>query len=67
MLDIKWYQNYSPYTGPFLDTHVIVHFAADTITYEEPTKPPELNKRQTKPLAIHILMYFPPKQQHWYN
>ena len=41
--DIDWYQNYNPYTGPFPDTHIIAHFAADTITYEEPTIPPQLN------------------------
>jgi hypothetical protein len=35
--DIDWYHNFNPYTGPFLDTHIIAHFAADTITYEEPT------------------------------
>jgi hypothetical protein len=44
----------SPYNGPFPDTHVITHFAADTITYEEPTIPLEPNKTRTKPLAIHI-------------
>jgi hypothetical protein len=38
--DTDWYQNSNPHTGPFLDTHVIAHFAADTITYEEPTIPP---------------------------
>jgi hypothetical protein len=31
--DINWYQNYSPHTGPFPDTHTMTHFAADTITY----------------------------------
>ena len=34
--------------------HTIIHFAADTITYDEPTIPLEPNKTQTEPLAIHI-------------
>jgi len=59
ILDIIWYQNFSPYTGPFKDTHVIAHFAAATITYEEPTIPPELNKHPcTETLAIHILYFY---------
>jgi hypothetical protein len=41
--DTDWYHNFNPYIGPFPDTHIIAHFAADTITYEEPTIPPELN------------------------
>ena len=45
ILDNKWYQNHTPYIGPFLDTHVIAHIPADTITYEKPTIPLELNKR----------------------
>jgi len=53
--DINWYQNYSPHSGPFPDTHIIAHFAADTITYDEPTKYQDLNKTRTEPLAIHIL------------
>ena len=36
----KWYQNPNPHTSPFLDTHIISIFGADTITYTEPTKPP---------------------------
>src|ERR1700737_3068407 len=41
--DTNWYQNFNPHSSPFSDTHIITHFAADTITYEEPTIPPELN------------------------
>jgi hypothetical protein len=52
--DINWYQNYSPHTGPFPDTHVLAHFTADTITYDEPTNPQATNKPQIEPLAIHI-------------
>ena len=44
---INWYQDPSPYTGPFPDTHVIIHFAADTITYEEPTIPQDRQKQKT--------------------
>lgn len=50
--DTNWYHNYNPYTGPFPDTHVITHFAADTITYEEPTLSPESKQPWTEPLAI---------------
>ena len=53
--DINWYQNYSPHIGPFLDTHVLAHFMADTITYDEPTIPQNTNKPRIEPLAIHIL------------
>ena len=53
--DNKWYQNYTPHTGPFRDTHVITHIPADTITYEEPTIPIEMNKPQVEPSTIHIL------------
>lgn len=42
----KWYQNNSPYTGPTADTHVIAHFAAYTITYEEPNNPQDRNNPQ---------------------
>jgi len=53
--DINWYQNFSPYTEPFEDTHVIAHFAANFIIYEDPTIPPELNKQpRIEPLAIYI-------------
>jgi hypothetical protein len=53
--DINWYQNYTPHTGPFPDTHVLAHFTADTIIYDEPTIPQNINKPRTEPLAIHIL------------
>ena len=53
--DTNWYQNYSPHTGPFLDTHILAHFSVDTITYDVPTNPQNLNKPQIEPLAIHIL------------
>lgn len=41
--DINWYHNYSPYTGPFPDTHVVAHFTVDTITYEEHITPQNTN------------------------
>jgi hypothetical protein len=39
----NWYQNFNPHSGPFPNTHIIAHFAANIITYEEPTIPPQLN------------------------
>ena len=33
-----------PHTSPFLDTHIISIFGADTIIYTEPTKPSNLQK-----------------------
>ena len=53
--DNKWYQNHTPHIGPFRDTHVITHIPADTITYEEPTIPIEMNKPRVEPSTIHIL------------
>jgi ribonuclease HI len=53
--NINWYQDPSPYTGPFPNTHVITQFAADTITYEEPTIPQKRQVPKTEPLAIRIL------------
>jgi hypothetical protein len=53
--DIDWYHNSNPYTGPFLDTHIIAHFAADTIIYEEPTIPPELNITRKELSTLQIL------------
>ena len=53
--DINWYQNSNPHQGPFPDTRVIAHFVADTITYEEPTIPPELNLPRNEPSTIQIL------------
>ena len=49
--DTKWYQSFNPYTGPFLDTHIISIFGADTIIYIEPTKPPNLQRsnKEEKP------------------
>ena len=41
--DNKWYQNHTPYIGPFPDTHVITYIPADTGIYEESTIPLELN------------------------
>ena len=50
-----WYHNFNPYTGPFPDTHIITHFAADTIIYEEPTIPPELNTTRKELSTLRIL------------
>ena len=52
-----WYKNSSPHAGPFLDTHVLAHFAVDNITYEEPTIPPELNitKKESSTLQIFCI------------
>ena len=65
-LDGDWYKNLNSYIGPFPDTHVIVHFAADTITYEEPTIPPELNSIKNITKYSTNILHPPPKQQHWY-
>ena len=53
--DNNWYQIPTPYKGPFLDTHVITHFSADTITYDEPIPLNITNTPLTEPLAIRIL------------
>ena len=58
MPKINWYYDPSPYNGPFSGTHVISHFAADTITYEEPTIPQDRQKQKTKPLAKQILCIY---------
>ena len=56
MPDENWYHNPNPHNGPFLDSHIITHFRADTITYEEPTIPPELRKEpRTQNHAIQII------------
>ena len=55
ILDNKWYQNHTPYTGFFLDTYIIAHIPTYIITYEEPTIPLELNKPRVEPSTIHIL------------
>jgi hypothetical protein len=44
ILDEEWTTNDAPYKTIFDDTHVIIHFPPDTITYTKPTIPPELNK-----------------------
>jgi len=43
-----------PHTGPCPDTHVLAHFNADLITYNEPTTPQNINKPRIEQLAIHI-------------
>jgi hypothetical protein len=53
--DIDWYQNFNPYSSPFPDTHIIAHFAADIITYEEPTIPPEFNLPRKELSTLQIL------------
>ena len=53
--DNKWYQNHTPHIGPFRDTHVVTHISIDTITYEEPTIPIEMNKPRVEPSTIYIL------------
>ena len=40
MPDENRYHNSNPHNGPFPDTHVIAHFKANTIIYEEPTISP---------------------------
>jgi hypothetical protein len=48
--------NDTPYKTKFDDTHVNIYFPPDTITYKEPTIPPELNKEpRKKTLTIRIL------------
>ena len=54
--DPNWYHNLHPHVGPFSDSHVITHFKADTIIYDEPTIPPELRiKPRTERREIRIL------------
>ena len=53
--DIGWYQNFNPHFDPFPNTHIIAHFAADTITYEEPTIPPELSTPRKELSTLKIL------------
>jgi hypothetical protein len=52
--DTDWYKNPNLHIGPFRDTHVIAHFGADTIAYEEPTIPPELNITRKEPSTLQI-------------
>ena len=51
--DINWYHNFNPYTGPFPDTQIITH-TVDTIIYEEPTIPPELNTTRKELSTLRI-------------
>jgi ribonuclease HI len=54
--DAEWTTSDTPYKTIFDDTHVIIHFPPDTITYTEPTIPPKLNKEpRIEPLAVRIL------------
>ena len=54
--DPDWYHTIHPHEGPFLDSHVITHFKADTITYDEPTTPPELRiEHRVENRDIHVL------------
>jgi hypothetical protein len=54
-LDPQWYQNSTPLLGPFLDTHTIIHFEVDTITYKEPTILIELNHHSRKEAStLHV-------------
>jgi hypothetical protein len=56
ILDEEWTTNDTPYKTNFEDMHVCIHFQPDTITCEEPTIPPELNKEPRKEtLATRIL------------
>jgi hypothetical protein len=56
ILDEEWTTNDTPYKTKFDDIHVSIHLALDTITYTEPTIPPELNKEPCiETLAIIIL------------
>jgi hypothetical protein len=57
--DEEWTTNDTPYKTKFDDTHVSIYFAPDTITYTEPTIPPELNKEpHIETLAIRILCIY---------
>src|SRR5450759_5255757 len=54
--DEEWTTNDTPYKTIFDDTHVIIYFPPDSITYTEPTLPPELNKEpRLEPQALCIL------------
>ena len=54
--DPNWYHNLHPHEGPFLDSHVITHFKVYTITYDEPTIPPELRiEPRIECRDIHVL------------
>jgi hypothetical protein len=51
----NWYQNFNPYSSPFPNTHIIAHFAVGTLTYEEPTIPPEFNIPRKELSTLQIL------------
>ena len=57
--DPNWYHNLHSHEGPLLDLHAITHFKTYTITYDEPTIPPELQikprieSRDIQVLCIH--------------
>ena len=54
--DPNWYHNLNTHEGPFPYSHVISHFKADTIIYDEPTIPPELRTNpRTESHDIRIL------------
>ena len=53
-LDTNWYQNFNPYIGPFPDTHIIAHFAANTVTYVELTIPLDLNTKRKELFTLQI-------------
>jgi hypothetical protein len=54
--DEEWTTNDTPYKTTFEDTHVIIYFPPGSITYTEPTIPPELNKEpRIETLALRIL------------
>ena len=62
----NWYHNFNPHNGPFLDSHVITHFKADTITYEEPTNPLKLKiKPGIEKCVLHILCIHQKRYIHW--
>ena len=52
----EWTINDTPYKTTFDDTHIIIYFPPDSVTYLEPTIPPELNKEpRIETLALCIL------------
>jgi hypothetical protein len=55
--DQTWYTNIQQLHNPFPDTHILVYFEANTLTYKKPNIPPELQKPGTEPNAIYIYIY----------
>ena len=53
--DTNSYQNFNPHSDPFPGTHIIAHFVDYTITYEEPTIPPELNIPRKELSTLQLL------------